>query len=410
MSKAFHPLHSVWRRLPVEQRRRGFAALTAALAPKVTLPPPISNGAMIVGGELNRDSGLGEGARIMLRALEAFSVPVTPLRAGLLEGTDRAHSRGGHSGQAPRPALILHVNSPHLPAVLLRLGRRFLRGRRIVGYWAWELPTLPPLWSAGAGCVHEVWAPSAFSARAIEPLAPGRVRVVPHALAAAPILPAYLDRAAFGLPEDAVVVLVSFSLASSFERKNPLAAIRAFRAAFGDRRDRILVLKISHAEHYATDMRMLREATGGAQNIRFEERLLPIADSYALTRCVDIVLSLHRSEGFGLVPAEAMLLGRTVIATDWSATAEFIDTDCGLPVAFRLVPARDPRGVFEAPGAQWAEADLHSAVSALRRAADDAALRTRLGMNAEIAARERFSGAALLDVTRRLAAPPGHAP
>ena len=45
-----------------------------------------------------------------------------------------------------------------------------------------------------------------------------------------PPAPSALDRAAFGLPADALVVLVAFNLASSFERKNPLAAIAALLA------------------------------------------------------------------------------------------------------------------------------------------------------------------------------------
>ena len=64
----------------------------------------------------------------------------------------------------------------------------------------------------------------------------------------------------------------------------------------------------------------LQAHAGG--NVRLHTRDLSRADSHALIACADIVLSLHRSEGFGLVPAEAMLLGKPVVATDWSATAE----------------------------------------------------------------------------------------
>lgn len=394
VSRPLHPLHTLWQRLPAEPRRRFFGAVSAALAPKVSLPAPLSDGQVIIGGELGRESGLGEAARIMLRACAAKGITATPLRAGLLEGTDRPAVTGGEAGDR-RPALILFVNSPVLPAVLLRLGRSFLKNRRIIGYWHWELPVVPPLWRAGAGCVHEIWTSSRFSAGALEELAPGRVRVVPHALAAAPVVPAHLGRAAFGLPDDAVVVLVSFSLASSFERKNPLAAIRAFRAAFGDRPDRVLLLKVSHAQNHPEDLAKIQAAANGALNIRFEERLFPAAESLALTRCADIVLSLHRSEGFGLVPAEGMMLGRTVIATDWSAPAEFLSPECGIPVPYRLIPARDPRGVFEAEGAVWADADVHAAANALRATADDEEMRQRLGAAAQRVAREKFSGAEL---------------
>jgi glycosyltransferase involved in cell wall biosynthesis len=65
-----------------------------------------------------------------------------------------------------------------------------------------------------------------------------------------------------------------------------------------------------------------------------------------------------------------MSLGRVVVATDWSGTTDFIDASCGVPVRYALVPARDPRGVFEAPGAVWAEADVADAAQALRALAD----------------------------------------
>ena len=51
-------------------------------------------------------------------------------------------------------------------------------------------------------------------------------------------------RSRLGLPEDALVVLTVFHLGSAFARKNPLAAIAAFRKAFGDAPDRVLVIKL----------------------------------------------------------------------------------------------------------------------------------------------------------------------
>ncbi len=267
--------------------------------------------------------------------------------------------------------LILHVNPPLLPLVLFRLPRDLVRGRRIIGYWLWELPTVPSDWHAGARFVHEVWVPSAFVADAVEPLLPGRIRTVPFPLAVARPQPSALDRAAFGLPQDAVVVLVSFNLASSFERKNPLAAITAFRTAFGDRADRILLLKVGNREHAPDDFARIVAATGGAPNIRLETRTFPSGDLHALTAASDIVMSLHRSEGFGLVLAEAMLLGKPVIATGWSGNMAFMDADSAALVDYRLVATDDPRQVYT--GASWAEVDQASAVQQLRRLADDSA-------------------------------------
>jgi glycosyltransferase involved in cell wall biosynthesis len=247
--------------------------------------------------------------------------------------------------------------------------------------------------------VHDIWALSNFTADAFRRWlpedAPQRVRAVPIPIAVTPPRPAPLDRAAFGLPGDAVVVLVSLNLASSFERKNPLGAIAAFRRAFGDRPDRLLVLKLGNPGHFAEDFARVRDAVAGAANIRIETRTFPAADSHALTACADIVLSLHRSEGFGLVPAEAMLLGRPVVATGWSGNMDFMDEDSAALVGYRLMPARDPRGVFEAPGAVWAEPDIAEAAGHLLWLAGDAAARAGLGGQGRARASERLGDGAL---------------
>lgn len=335
----------------------------------------------------------------MQRALDALDVPNWPLEAGLAvpgEGAATVRAAGNAGQHGDRAALLLHVNAPVLPSALLRLPRRMVRKRRVIGYWAWELPTVPASWRPASACVHEVWAPSQFTAGALESLAPGRVRVVPLPLALSPPEPARLDRAAFGLPENALVVLVSFSLASAFERKNPLAAIETFRKAFSNRTDCIMVLKVGHGGHFTEDMQRVRDAIAGCENIRLETRTLPVADNHALIGLADIVLSLHRSEGFGLVPAEAMMLGRAVVATNWSATAEFLDDSCGVPVGYRLVPARDPRGIFEAPGAVWADADTDEAARALCALAQAPERRAALGAAAMQASRSRFGSEGLL--------------
>jgi glycosyltransferase involved in cell wall biosynthesis len=232
--------------------------------------------------------------------------------------------------------------------------------------------------------------PSRFTAAAIEKLMPGRVRIVPYCVAARPPAPSRLDRAAFGLPPGAVVVLVSFSLASSFVRKNPLAAIAAFRAAFGDRPDRILVIKAGHAAAYPADMALMQAAAAGAANIRFETRTLPPADNHALIAAADIVLSLHRSEGFGLVLAEAMLLNRATVATNWSGNTDFMDASCAALVPYRLIPAVDPRGVFQAAGAVWADADPAAAAAQLVRLAEDPAGRATLAAAGQAMALQRL--------------------
>ncbi len=339
----------------------------------------------------------------MLRGLAALGVPAWPLDVGPLLPAHTPDLPTPPDGDPPAgAALVAHVNAPLLPLVLARLPRGLVRGRRVIGYWAWELPVLPPNWRLGVRFVHAAWAPSQFTADALEPLLPGRVSVVPHPLAAAPPEPAGLTRADLGLPARAVVVLVSFNLASSFERKNPLAAIAAFRAAFSDRQDRLLVVKTGNPHHASADFARIEAAVAGAPNIRLEPRTLPQAHSHALIAAADLILSLHRSEGFGLVAAEAMLLGKPVIATGWSGNMTFMDADSAALVGYRLVPARDPRGVYSARDAVWAEPNIAEASAWLRRLADDPAARAALGAKGRAAATARLGLAPLAEAVRAL--------
>ena len=385
--------------LPARQRRWLFAQGTAALAPKPDRHPPKAAHGIAVAGELSRPTGLGEGARLMRAALDQLGIANWGQDVGdrLPGGQD-----GRHKLEMPPPGapIVLHENPPSLPWALLRLPRDLIRGRHVVGYWAWELPVAPPSWRTGPHFVHSVWVPSHFTADALRPMLPadGRIslHVVPHPVAVAPPVPSAMDRATFGLPGEVVIVLVSASLASSFTRKNPLAAIAAFRAAFGDRADRLLLLKLNHAEHFPEDIAAVRAAVAGAANIRIETRMLPHADRHALTACADILLSLHRSEGFGLVLAEAMLLGVPVVATGWSGNMDFMDTDSAALVDFALIPARDPRGVMQAPGARWADPDIAGAARQLRRLADDVDARRALGRRGAAMARARLGSAPLV--------------
>ncbi|PPQ28350.1 glycosyltransferase family 4 protein [Rhodopila globiformis] len=386
--------------MPPAWRRRALARAGSWLAPHPPAPDGPATRGLVIAGEMTRASGLGEGARLMAGAARGLGLPVWTCDIPPLEGAaaDCEPVAGADGPPPPGVPLVLHVNAPMLPLALLRLGRTLTRRRPVIGYWAWELQAIPSEWRSAAACVNQVWVPSRFTAAALEALLPGRVRVVPPPLAMAPPVPSALDRAAFGLPRDAVVVLVSFNLASSFARKHPFAALAAFHAAFGDRADRILVLKVSHAGHAPADFaRLAQWATG--PNIRLETRTLPPADCHALTACADIVLSLHRAEGFGLVAAEAMLLGKPVIATGWSGNTDYMHAGNAVPIGFRLIPARDDRAVYRG---EWAEPDVAEAAERLRALADDPALRQYLGRRARASALAQLDAQPLAAALRGL--------
>lgn len=372
---------AAWRHLPRGLRRQGMAGVAAVLAARPDTVPPESCQGVVVAGDIHGNSGLAESARIMRAGLAALGALRGELALGLPGFVEMAPS-----ALPDDAALLAVVNANILPPSLLRLPRGALRRRRVIGLWAWELPVTPPAWAQGAKFVHEVWAPSAFSAAAFAPLAPGRVRVVPYPLAIA-ALPAEGSRADFGLPEDVFLVTTIFNLASSMVRKNPLGAIAAFKAAFGASRDHLFVLKLANTAFFQEDLAVIRQAIGDAPNIRLVEETISEPRLRGLIRAADVVLSLHRAEGFGLIPATAMLLGRPVVATGWSGNLDFMTPEVSGLVSCRLVPARDPRGTYALRRAQWAEPDIEDAAAQLRALAADPARRAAMAQAGQAHAR-----------------------
>jgi glycosyltransferase involved in cell wall biosynthesis len=154
--------------------------------------------------------------------------------------------------------------------------------------------------------------------------------------------------------------------------------------------------------------RELDAAIAGAGNIRLIEGMLPEAEMAGLMAAADIVISLHRSEGFGLVPAQAMALGKPVVATAWSGNLEFMNRHNSALVSYSLIPVHDPEGAFQADNQMWADANVEEAAAWLRRLANDADLRARLGAAAakDVAAQlspKHFAGAvaALIEAAER---------
>ena len=338
-------------------------------------------------GALSTASGLGQAARLSLDTLRATGRDVRgiDLSAALMQdGRIDGYTVPAAGSDAGPGTVILQVSGFVMALAMLRLGRRRVRGKTIIGYWAWELPDLPPDWVEGLRFVHEIWVPSRFVAEAVARHTSLPVRVVPYPL------PPPAGSPMRGPAPAVLTVLVAFDMRSGFVRKNPLAAIAAFRAAFGSDPGMRLIVKVSQAMAYPPGWQALQAAVAGVANIELTDRLLDTAAMAALLDGADIVLSLHRAEGFGLVLAEAMQRGKAVVATGWSGNADFLTAENSCPVAWRLVPARDPQGSYDHPNQSWAEPDVADAVRLLRTLTDPQ-LRGRLGARAERDARAWFA-------------------
>jgi glycosyltransferase involved in cell wall biosynthesis len=79
----------------------------------------------------------------------------------------------------------------------------------------------------------------------------------------------------------------------------------------------------------------------------------------------NVFISLHRSEGFGFGPAEAMSLGKIVIATDYGGTKDFVNPETGFPIQYKLTPVGQ-QDYFHYENQVWADPDIDHAASVLQ--------------------------------------------
>lgn len=356
---------------------------------RLLLPSPspiprtgLDDAPLVIAGMYRTGSGLGRAAKGCFDALQQDGL--SPLAVDLSEMFHQAeidpavplspfpHSRKG--------TLILFANPPEVERALMGLGLRRWHDWHIIGAWVWELPVAPAGWSRQAAMVSEIWAPSRFVAEAFSARYDRPVRTVPHHVPlCAPVAP----------PRTATEPVRIFAIAdarSSLERKNPMAAIRMFRAAFekGERAE--LVVKCRNLSLFPAQHADLIAAIDGDPRIRLLDRTQTPAEQAALLDSADILLSPHRSEGFGLNLAEAMAAGKCVIATGWSGNLDFMPEGSAALLPYTLVPAVDPAGVYvPEPGAVWAEPDFEAGVTALRNLAADPEKRAAMGALARAA-------------------------
>jgi len=308
-------------------------------------------------------NGLGTAARGYLKALRACGTPVEIFNIDF--GTGQARVPVRDYGSRPRYRInLLQVNADTMDRINILYEAGHFDDAYNIAIWAWELNALRPDWQLSFAGADEVWTFSESSAAAVAASSPVPVRTMNCVVA--PRCPPALERSYFGLPEGKFLFLLSFDVGSSVERKNPLTTIDAFAKAFGERADVGLVVKFHSSYHDLTSVIALRRRLQGMANVYMIPSRLSGDEIAALQVCIDCVVSSHRSEGFGLNLAEAMLLGKPVIATGYSGNMDFMGTETAYLIPFRMIQIDRASGPY-LPGYQWADPDRAALATLMRR-------------------------------------------
>jgi glycosyltransferase involved in cell wall biosynthesis len=331
---------------------------------------------------------MGEVVRTADRALAATGTPI--IRRAVPDGgpgCDEDEGPARVSATVPYSHNLLCVNADQTHTVRRGLGDAFYLNRHNIGYWLWELDVFPDRWAKAFSTYQEIWTPTTFCRDAIARVSPLPVFRVP--LAVAPEEPVGIDRQHFGLDPDRFVFLFAFDTLSVPGRKNPMAAVRAFARAFGNGSRCQLVIKVNHAgaqRHFIEELRAA--CPSGA--IRVVESGLSRHEMSALTRCADCLVSLHRSEGFGLLIAEAMYFGKPVIVTNYSGNTDFTRPENSLLVDYKLIPVGPGQQPYDASNL-WADPDIEHAAHHMRAVVQSAELRAQLSAAGSAYIREHLS-------------------
>lgn len=344
-------------------------------------------------GWYNAQLGIGESVRLAAKSIAATSLnaSLVPLKVNCLSAQEKYRREDELTSKNPFPINIFHIDPAQCGDIDHHHGGDFRKDKYNIGYWAWELTEFPDDWLKYFKYFDEIWTPSDFSRNAISMKSPIPVVKVPHCIQ---IPKSNRDwRAVLKLPKDKFLFSFVYDLNSYQERKNPLATIKAFKSAFsGDKleNDVGLIIKTQSIERNRLSYQELANHLKGVKNIYLMDQPMSREEVYGLMRASDAYVSLHRAEGFGLTVAESMYLGKPVISSDWSATAEFVKGHNGCPIRCKLFELEKSYGPYSR-GQIWADPDVGHAAEMMKRLVTDSQYRKHIGYNAAKSIRAQFS-------------------
>ena len=319
-------------------------------------------------GNIKGSSGLGQSARLLARALEATKYPVdivqhcisNKLNISDVTYDDKLVEKGRYGIN------IFHINMHEFGTAYMQLGREKWDNHYNIGFWLWELEEFPDQWVDCINLLDEIWTPAEFVSESIRKKTDKPVITIPYHVTA-PVKEEY-DRDYFGLPKEQFLFMMLFDSGSMIERKNPTAVIAAYKQAFHDNQNVGLVIKMNGYDE--GDVNYIHSLLEGYHNIYIITESFTKIEVNSLIRIVDVVVSLHRAEGFGLVLAEAMINETPCIATNWSANTEFMNEEVACMVDYEKIRIEKEIGPY-VPGNYWAEADIGQAARYMKKLYED---------------------------------------
>lgn len=331
-------------------------------------------------GNIRLDAGLGQSMRLVAHELEDSETPFLVYEHHISENFSMKDKTCDYliEDKLRYGVNLFHINMHEFAIAYKQLGRSVWNYRYNIAFWLWELEEFPEEWINCINVLDEIWTPSEFVSEAIRKKTDKPVVTIPYRVEAP--TDERFDRKYFGLPEDEFLFLMMYDSGSMTERKNPWGVLEAFKTAFDSEEQRVgLVVKLNGNNE--KDIAEIRSYLAGYTNVYIMTETLSKIEVNSLISDVNVLVSMHRAEGFGLVMAEAMLNGVPCIATNWSANTEFMNHDVACMLDYELVELEHEVGLYK-KGSVWAEPSVEQAVMYMRKLYEQPEFYEHLSMSA----------------------------
>ncbi|KAB7615387.1 glycosyltransferase family 4 protein [Amylibacter sp. SFDW26] len=305
--------------------------------------PPVVPSSLSIYGLSNSPTGLGQNARMSAQCFQKLGLAPCMIDVEAMKWQQNLASPNALT----HPVHLHHLNADRV--------KPMDQTAYNIGFLLWEFQALPKEHVTGISAMDEIWTPSKFVTdiyrkqtdnpvitmkKGIEPLAQIKSRANPKKF----------------------TLLNAFDFHSSVERKNPLASAHGFQVAFPQKShpDCQLILKTTPTEpkHWGDpndQIGKLREMSSLDPRIILIESFCSTSQFHQMIADASAVISTHRAEGFGYIPAYALLYNRPVITTGYGGVTDFCTPATATLLPTQLIPTASNHTILETKGASWAD-------------------------------------------------------
>lgn len=309
-------------------------------------------------GYLLSEIGLGQAARNIAYAMESENLPVDYVNINL-EGRSN-DQEFIHKRVKYKPDNINFFVCDLLAAdKCLKSIEKFGLGKKNYFYPSWELDRLPYSEVSKLLAYDDVIAPSTFIAKTLSVYLDRPIKTILQPV----VIPDVVTENK--IKNGVLRIYSAFDFDSFSARKNPKGIVEAFKAAFPDRiKDVELILKVRGVNDGGS-REMLKSYCSQDQRITVIDKTLSRSEVDIIANNCNVFLSMHRSEGVGLGPAEALASEKIVVATDYGGTTDFVNSSTGFPVSYKMVAIK-PGEYLHWDKQLWADPSIESAADSLK--------------------------------------------